>query len=234
MDVGNGMEADSGSWTFDIPSSEAFNIHISKSVPSYLASHDIIIDISEYFVNDHSKIVDVGCSLGLLLNKLAIKHEHKRGITYTGLEKSPVMAENAKSNVHPGVHIKNLDALDYDYSSVSYAVLHYVLQFLTYQDRIKLCEKIYMGLNEVAAIIVFEKVRSHDPEIYDMLLSCYDEFKSRSGFSSEQIISKRQTLRGVLKPLTTEENMSFLKQIGFRSVTLIQKHLLFEGYLAIK
>ena len=234
-DAGNGINAESGGWTFDIPSADAFSEHISLSVPSYKESHEVISDISDFYIHDNSKVFDIGCSLGDLIKKLSLKHANKRDVEFIGIESSEQMASHAKDRLtdYP-VKIIHGNALEQDFSTCSFAVLHYMLQFISKSNRLRLVQNLYNGLEEGGAILIFEKVRCSDPEIYDMLLSSYDMFKRRSGFTPDQIDMKRQSLKGVLRPNTTEENIAMIKGAGFRTVTLIHRHYLFEGYIGIK
>ena len=55
-----------------------------------------------------------------------------------------------------------------------------------------------------------------------------------NGFTEKEIIAKTKSLKGVLEPFTTSENLRFLKRAGFKDFVTIQKNLNFEGFLAIK
>jgi hypothetical protein len=42
------------------------------------------------------------------------------------------------------------------------------------------------------------------------------------------------SIRGVLKPNSTNENINILKKTGFEHIDIISRYCNFEGYLAIK
>ena len=50
----------------------------------------------------------------------------------------------------------------------------------------------------------------------------------------KEILLKTRSLRGVLDPYTSEENIRYLKRAGFKDIMSVQKFLCFEGFLAVK
>ena len=68
--TGDGIAAKPGNWTFSGDASVNFDQHVSKSVPLYMMGHDLICDLSDYFVQTDSIIYDIGCSTGNLIEKL--------------------------------------------------------------------------------------------------------------------------------------------------------------------
>ena len=62
----------------------------------------------------------------------------------------------------------------------------------------------------------------------------YNDFKLQNGYSGDEIIAKSRSLKGVLEPLSSRENLKFLKDSGFRETGRIFKRLCFEGFIAIK
>ena len=47
-----------------------FNNHILKSVPLYSEGHNLITNLSEFFLKNNSVCYDIGCSTGELLRKI--------------------------------------------------------------------------------------------------------------------------------------------------------------------
>ena len=62
----------------------------------------------------------------------------------------------------------------------------------------------------------------------------YNDFKLDNGYSGNEIIAKARSLKGVLQPLSSQENIQALNRVGFKEISLVSKNLCFEGYLAIK
>lgn len=77
-DVGDGIQAEHGSWSFADEVPKTFDEHVSKSVPLYLEGHDLICDISDCFIKADSIAYELGCSTGTLSLKLA-EHNRSKG-----------------------------------------------------------------------------------------------------------------------------------------------------------
>ncbi len=69
--VGDGIDAQRGNWKFGGEASKHFDEHVSKSVPLYNEGHQLICDMSDFFVKPDSVVYEVGCSTGSLTLKLA-------------------------------------------------------------------------------------------------------------------------------------------------------------------
>ena len=93
--------------------------------------------------------------------------------------------------------------------------------------------KVYKSLNWGGGFIIFEKVRAPDARFQDMMTQVYNEFKLKNQFTLK-IINKSKSLKGVLEPFSSNENIRFLKRAGFKDVMTIFKYITFEGVLAIK
>ena len=60
-----------GSWTFAGKVPKKFNNHVKKSVPYYNECHNLINQLSDFFLNNNSICYDLGCSTSTLLIKLS-------------------------------------------------------------------------------------------------------------------------------------------------------------------
>ena len=56
--VGNGLSADRANWKFNGKIVDLFDDHISKSVPLYEEGHDLICDMSDFFIK-------IGCFVNI-------------------------------------------------------------------------------------------------------------------------------------------------------------------------
>ena len=81
---------------------------------------------------------------------------------------------------------------------------------------------------------MIEKVRSYDARTQDQMSNIYEEFKSSNGFSIDEISNKKNSLKGVLEPFSTNANIAMLKRAGFKDISSIAKFISFEFFLAIK
>ena len=126
------------------------------------------------------------------------------------------------------------DILSYPYEKSTFFVCNYILQFLSKCKRSELIKTIYENLLPGGALIVYEKVIESQVFFHDILSNLYINYKFSKGFSAQEILLKQESLRGVLKPMTRQENLNLLDSAGFSEVSLIAKSLFFEGYLAVK
>ena len=225
-----------GNWNFGKNVPKNFVNHITASVPEYDLGHDIILKLSDFFLKDNSNFYDIGCSTGNLIEKL-YKFSNKK-INLIGLDSEKHMVEFARKTlkkkgiknskiIHSNIFKQNLKKSDL-------IVSYYTIQFTQPKYRQEIINKIYKSLNWGGAFIMFEKVRAPDARFQDILNSLYLDFKEENGFTNQEIIEKQKSLRGVLEPFSTFGNTGLLKRAGFKDITIIFKHICFEGYLCIK
>jgi tRNA (cmo5U34)-methyltransferase len=236
MKVDKDIEASRASWSFSGSVPEAFVEHVRQSVPFYDAGHQLVCDLSDYFCHPDSTCYEIGVSTGQLIRRLAEHHPHKPGIEWIGID--PVEEMIAKARQHcagiPNITLEAGDALTYDFEKSDLFVSYYCVQFIAPRNRQDLINRIYERLNWGGAFLMFEKVRAPDARFQDIMVSLYNDFKARNGFSAEEILNKTASLKGVLEPFSTEGNLGLLRRAGFVDITTVFKHLCFEGFLAIK
>lgn len=236
--VGDGLTADRGNWKFSGQVVDSFDDHVSKSVPLYREGHELICDISDFFVKPESVCYEVGCSTGTLTLKLADHNRGKPGASFIGIDIEADMVVKAKSKAaaHPDLKVTFLaeDALTSDMQPADLIVCYYTLQFVRPALRQALVDKLYNTLNWGGALLLFEKVRGADARFQDILTTLYSDYKVRMGYTPEEIVSKMRSLKGVLEPFSTQGNTDMLKRAGFVDINTVQKYLCFEGFLVIK
>ena len=68
-----------------------------------------------------------------------------------------------------------------------------------------------------------------------MMSQIYHEYKVDNGIIKKNSLSKISfLLRRVLEPYSTRQNLSYLKNSGFKDYMSIAKFCSFEGFLALK
>jgi tRNA (cmo5U34)-methyltransferase len=235
---GDGIKSENASWTFGSDTPKNFSTHVKKSVPYYDIGHDLVVEISDYFVKEDSICYEIGVSTGVLIKKLCDRH--KSTTTWVGIDKEKNMIEQAKHEVfHNKEKVKNLklivdDAITYKYKKSDFIVSYYTIQFIPNRLRQVILDSIYSNLNWGGAFLMFEKVRGPDARFQDVMTGIYNEFKLKQGYSPEEIISKSRSLKGVMEPFSTKGNIEMLKRAGFVDILPIFKWVCFEGYLCIK
>src|SRR4051812_46554517 len=89
--VDDTISAVPGEWRFDKNVAKAFDSHVRKSVPFYDEMQRMMIEISEYFVRDHSVVYDLGSSTGTTLDLLSTAHAGKEDVQFSGFDLSEFM-----------------------------------------------------------------------------------------------------------------------------------------------
>ncbi|MEO8302734.1 MAG: methyltransferase domain-containing protein [Betaproteobacteria bacterium] len=236
MKVGNNIEAGNASWNFggDVP--DNFVSHIRQSVPLYEEGHELVRQLSDFFVSNRSVVYEIGVSTGELLKKLATHNRAKGESRWIGIDVEPAMVAKARAHCSDcaNVSIEQEDARAFTFEKTDLVVAYYTMQFIPPRDRQALFDRIYQALNWGGAFIVFEKVRAPDARFQDIMVTLYNEFKLANGFSPEEILTKTRSLKGILEPFSTEGNLGLLRRAGFVDITTILKYVSFEGFLAIK
>ena len=235
--VGDGLKADNANWSFSSEVAENFDSHASRSIPLYSEGHELVSNLSDFFISEDSVCYEIGCSTGSLSNMLANHNTEKKGAKFIGIdiEQKMIDVANRKNSPLPdNLEFVHDDILQIELEPADLIVSYYTVQFIRPAERQRLITKLYESLQWGGALIMYEKVRGPDARFQDILTRLYDDYKLQQGYSPEEIISKSRSLKGVLEPFSTQGNIDLLKRAGFVDIMTVMKHLCFEGFLAIK
>ena len=233
--TGDNITASRSNWSFGGKVPETFDSHIKKSVPLYDLVHDLCLKYSDFFIRDGINIYDIGSSTGTLIDKIYNRNIKKK-FQITGIDNQLAMNKKAKLTNKKNKNITFIhgDVLDIELKTSSLFFSLFTLQFIHPSRRQNLYSKIFENLEWGGGLIFFEKVRGPDARFQDMLNIIYSEYKIEAGYNEKEILNKSLSLKGVMEPFTSQENLNFCKRAGFKDIMLIFKFLCFEGYLAIK
>jgi tRNA (cmo5U34)-methyltransferase len=117
-------------------------------------------------------------------------------------------------------------------ASVTLSVL--TLQFTPIEYRQKIIENVYNSTLPGGAFILVEKILGSDSFANDLFVDTYYDRKGENGYTQEQINAKRESLEGVLVPVTESWNRELLTSAGFKHVDAFWRHLNFAGWIGIK
>lgn len=229
------ITATNASWSFD-GIADIFDQHVENSVPLYHAGHDLVCNLSDFFLPQNATILEIGSSTGTLAKKLLLKHADRCDLTYVGIDSVRDMVDSANTLLKedPRVSFEQEDIITREVQSASLIISYYTLQFIHPRSRQAVMQKIYDSLDWGGAFILFEKVRAPDARFQDIMTQIYCDFKLEKGFSEAEVINKSRSLKGVLEPFSTRGNIDLLKRAGFVDVMTVAKWVCFEGFLAIK
>lgn len=236
--VGDEVAAGNARWAFSGAVAGAFSRHARRSIPLYDEGHELICRVSDYFVHDGSVIYDLGAGTGTLLGKLAARHrDSKPKARFIGIDEQASMLEQARRELGAAgarVELEHGDINLFDYEQSDLIIAYYTMQFVPPRIRQALFDRIHQALNWGGAFILFEKTRGPDARFQDIITGLYTDFKLDNGFTSDEIVNKTRSLKGVLEPFSTQGNLDLLSRAGFVDMMTIMKLAPFEGFLAIK
>ena len=221
---------------------EGFDNHIEKSIRGYSNLTSDIIDISNYFVEDDSIVVDIGCSTGKLMKQMLDKNKHAKNVSYIGVEVESDFYEHFDednlleySNNCRLEYFKG-DVRQYEFPKNSSLVTSiFTLQFMPEKDRKQIIKNIYDSLRFGGAFIFAEKTLSNSAKIHEIRTFTYYD-KKRKNFDCDDILDKEAQLRHMLKPTTREYLIDACRDAGFDLVDIdsFWQNYAFTGFIAIK
>ena len=217
-------------WKFDEEVAKQFDEHVRQSVYMYDEFHKNIINMSKFFIEEGTNILDVGTSTGELLNKLPYNEK----CNYIGIDTELAMINQAKTKIEKHIKLEVGDILDYNINNCSIITMMLVLQFIKHRNKQKAIDNIYKSLNKGGVLFFVDKIKTSIPDIHDMYNDLYYDFKIKNDLTHKDVIDKNVSLRGVQKALTLDENLEIIRNAGFKNIDIFMKYNNFVGIIAIK
>ena len=214
---------------------EGFDNHINQSIRHYSDLWNDVLSMSQYFVEDYTNVVDIGCSTGKLLKAMIAQNTFAPEASYIGVEVEPdfydVLDEDER-NI-PNLHYEKTDIRSFHFGNCSLVTSIFTLQFMPQRDRQDVIDCIYNGLQKGGAFIFAEKTVSESARIHEIRTFTYYDFK-RESFTTDDIMDKERTLRHMMKPNTRSELIDMVSRAGFEHVDSFWQNHAFTGFIAIK
>lgn len=227
------------SFEFNEDVASVFDDMISRSVPGYGLMLDCMEDICDRFVRHHSRIYDLGCSLGTFTQKLYRRFQD-HPVHLIAVDNSAAMLRRCRERIE----IKKSDQLVLEtqqadieqvgIENASVVVLNLTLQFVEPERREQMIKKIFNGMLPGACLILSEKVEFENPEIQAFQQQGHYDFKLRNGYSELEIAQKRNALEQVLVPDREDIHMRRLQSAGFTQCFKWFQCFNFISFIAIK
>ena len=224
-------------WTFGKNIPKIFDNHISRSIPDYDHSIELISDLSTYFLKENSNCIDIGFSTGTLIEKINQINLDKN-INFIGVEPEIKMINFFKKKKF-FKKIKKIKIINNTIEKIKlvrsdFIISNFTIQFTNLNDREKILRKIYNSLNIGGGFVFFEKIYGNDPFFEKIFNDMLVDFKAKQNFSEQEIIRKNKAIRGIMRPLRQMDNLVLLKKAGFKKIQVINQKINFQGILAIK
>ena len=217
-------------------SEEGFDAHIDQSVRGYSNLWTDVLKFSEYFVEDGTCVVDIGCSTGKLLK--AMKEQNDKFAPkcfYKGIEIEEDFFPELIDEENLKFYKTDVRSFEWVTGAVNCGLVTSIfsLQFMPKTNRQQIIDRIYEALVKGGAFIFSEKIFSTDSQLQEMMQFCYYDYK-RQFYSAEELLDKEVNLRHMMKPLTYSELIEMVEKAGFESVQPFWQNFNFVGIIAIK
>ena len=214
---------------------EGFDNHIEHSIRGYTNLWNDVLKYSEYFVEDYTNVVDIGCSTGKLLKAMIEQNTFAPHANYVGIEVEEDFFKSYDEDEEQFSHLRyhRGDVRDFRFLNCSLVTSIFTLQFIQEKERSSIIKQIYDGLNPGGAFIFAEKTVADTGRFQDMFTFMFYDYKRKS-FTEKDIMDKEVTLRNMLKPNTWNELTDMLHSAGFKNVQPFWRNFLFVGAIATK
>lgn len=242
-----------GSFRFDEQVVEVFADMIDRSVPGYALIVPMIGQLARRYVQPHSTVHDLGCSLGavtLAIRAALLDRADLQGVRLVATDNAEAMIQRLETVLDEAdiprlsadtdsapvttlpVQLQQADIREVPIQNASLAVLNFTLQFLDPDDRSSLLRRIAEGLKPGGVLILAEKVRFENEGTAARQTEWHHDYKRLQGYSELEIARKRTALERVLLAETESEHVDRLHCCGFARVTRWFQCFGFHAWLA--
>lgn len=212
-----------------------FDAHIKASIPDYSRLIDDSVTLSMNHVQNHTCVIDFGCSRGTFLSHVRDANQLARpDVQYLGIDREPKFAKYWHHSRSKNLHCEVGDVTTYRLQNISFASSLFTVQFLTPRQKLPFLKHVYESLVEGGALVIAEKTFAATPQLQHELDGLHYDFKRKMGFSAQQILDKQRALRGQMTLWTDSELRANLVRAGFRQLQEFWRGLTFVGILALK
>ncbi len=220
---------------FDDEVAAVFDDMLERSVPFYSEAMKLSQQVALNALKEGGVLYDLGCSTATLL--LNIERALQSDATLVGIDNSKAMLSHASKKLaiyDSKIKLYEGDILEFAYEKARVMISNYTLQFIRPLQREKLIAHIADSLEDEGLFIFSEKVVSDDKKLDKEFIDIYYEFKKEQGYSTYEIMQKREALENVLIPYTAYENIEMCKSNGFKSCEMIFRWANFATFVARK
>ncbi|WGE40995.1 carboxy-S-adenosyl-L-methionine synthase CmoA [Bacillus stercoris] len=227
-------------FTFNSEVSNVFDDMVTRSVPLYNETQNLIVDFIVDNIKNDNSIYDLGCSTGTTLILLRRKlTEFQKGNPLIGVDLSKSMLEKAEEKIKK-LNLQKINLIhgditnDLEFEKSGCFILNLVLQFIRPINRQKILNNLFNNLKEDGILVLYEKFIDTSSFFTRRYIDMYYTFKTQNNYSQIEIAKKREELENVLIPYTFNENIDMLRKAGFKEVSLAFKYLNFGVIFAKK
>jgi len=202
-------------FAFDESVAGVFPDMIRRSVPGYETVIPLSGLLAARYVQEGSRVYDLGCSLGATTLALLDRIGDTK-CEIVAVDKSAAMLERAQEDRQWDRRVSFVldDVRDVAIADASVIFMNYLLQFIDPGERLALLTRIHAGMRPGGALILSEKLAGDDE--FDAV---HADFKRANGYSDLEVSQKRTALENVMVPDTLDEHLSRLRHAGFANIS---------------
>jgi len=205
-------------WQFNADVAETFVNHAQHHIPNYDIVIDKCIEVSKWYLDGGSRIIDVGCATGETLRRL-----HNAGFNnLTGVDASHAMLKYCDYTIANIIHSDRFPNETFDGVLCNWT-LHFV------EDKEKYLIDIHRNLNKDGLLVLSEKT-----SIDTIAINFYHKWKHSQGVSWEEITAKEAAVKDIMYINDPKWYIDTLTWIGFRDIQVIDASWCFTTFLCIK
>ena len=230
--------SDRGLFTFDEDVARVFPDMIKRSVPGYPTIISMTGLLAGKYATAGSTLYDLGCSLGA--STLAMRQAIRQpGCRIMAIDNSPAMLQRCRSiietdNHETPVELHCTDLRDVTVTNASVVTLNFTLQFVPPDQRDRVINGIYAGMQPGGILVLSEKLSFNDKRLDDLNVELHHQFKRANGYSDLEVAAKRTALETVLVPETLQQHRHRLANAGFSSCDVWFQCFNFASLVALK
>lgn len=211
-----------GEWKFTPEVTAEFDTHVAQSVPHYSELQSMIGELSDWLVPDRGTVADLGASTGTSIQSIAERHPN-RSINAHLYDIESHMLDAARQklsrndNISARYHAHSItQPLQHKKADLTIASL--TLQFLTDSQRRDTLKYAHAASVKSGGLVLIEKVYQSNPFWQDIATDLTQERKEKAGLAAKEIRDKQASIRGVLRPHTTDYLVDELHNTGWQEV----------------
>jgi tRNA (cmo5U34)-methyltransferase len=216
-----------GSWQFSPEVAAVFDEHVEASVPFYQPIQELAAEVADWAAPAGATIADLGAATGTTCERIQRRHPD-RGYTFHLYDAAEEMLDRARGKL-VGAKVLPTQILSYQqrleaglrHSFASLTLALFTLQFLDPTDRHAVLQMARGCARDEGALLVAEKLRLPDSRWHEIAAAVSHDWKAARGIGHEAIRAKERALRGVLVPLTDDQNRRMITAAGWAGVEVL-------------
>lgn len=189
---------------FDFSEIKDFDRHIEMSIPNYIGLIDVVSSIALEYLDYSSKIIDIGCSSGRLLNLIS---------NSTKAELIGCDLVDMKYNKNYKFKKESAISVLADAANVSVITSIFTLQFMSKLDRAETLREVKRHIDGGAIAIIAEKVHLNSTRLDTSIYRSHMR-KKLENFTADEILKKDNSLVGVMFPRSSIDIENELSMLG--------------------